>query len=111
MKKNNKLYLFSFFLILCSCSWQKEEIPYIRSFQPTYGNEQNNIILQNQTNRIIVNCQSTDDVSADSCARAFESKGYVRLADIPYKTANYDFLKTDTYPTRRWRGSEYTPRW
>jgi len=37
--------------------------------------------------------------------------GYVRLRDIPYKSANYDFLKTDTYPTRRWRDGETTPRW
>ena len=38
-------------------------------------------------------------------------KGYVRLREIPYKPADYDFLKTDTYPTRRWRGGELTPRW
>lgn len=35
----------------------------------------------------------------------------VRFEDIPYKTANYDFLKTGTYPTRRWRPGEITPRW
>lgn len=76
-----------------------------------YGNEQDTIVLQNLTSRVLATCQSTDDVSADVCARVFESKGYVRITNIPYKTADYDFLKTDTYPTRRWRGGEKTPRW
>lgn len=76
-----------------------------------YGNDQNTIVLQNLTSRNIATCKRTDDVSAETCAKVFESKGYVRLTDIPYKTANYDFLKTDSYPTRRWRGGEDTPRW
>ena len=43
--------------------------------------------------------------------RTAEKLGYVRLREIPYKPADYDLLKTDTYPTRRWRGGELTPRW
>lgn len=112
MSKNKTLWLFASFLILCSCSWwQTEEILPLKPARPVYGNEQDTIVLQNQTNRVIATCHSTEDVSADSCAQAFEAKGYVRIRDIPYKTADYDFLKTDTYPTRRWRGGEKTPRW
>ena len=41
----------------------------------------------------------------------FEKQGFVRLNELPYKTADYDFLKVDTYPTRRWRDAEITSRW
>ncbi len=73
--------------------------------------ENEEIGLQNLRDRTIVHCHSNGENSAEACARYFESKGYVRFRDIPYKTANYDFLKVDTYPTRRWRDSETTPRW
>lgn len=79
--------------------------------QIIYANDQNIIVLQDLTSRIVATCYTTADVTAETCARAFEAKGYVRLSEIPYKPANYDFLKTDTYPTRRWRGGELTPRW
>ncbi len=113
MSKNKTLWLFAALITLCSCaSWQnKEEFLPLAPARTVYGNEQNTITLQNLTSRVVATCYSTDDVSADTCARLFESKGYVRLTNIPYKTANYDFLKTDTYPTRRWRGGEKTPRW
>lgn len=112
MSKNRILCIFAVCAALCSCSWQKTEkmLPIIPA-RTVYGNEQDTIVLQNLTSRVIATCQSTDDVSADACARVFESKGYVRITNIPYKTADYDFLKTDTYPTRRWRGGEKTPRW
>ncbi len=79
------------------------EVPYV--------NDENHIGLQNLENRNIVHCYSNEEYSAEQCARYFEKFGYVRFRDIPYKTANYDFLKVDTYPTRRWRNSELTPRW
>ncbi len=72
---------------------------------------QEEIGLQNLRDRTIVRCYGNNENSAEDCARYFEQKGYVRFRDIPYKTANYDFLKVDTYPTRRWRDSETTPRW
>ncbi len=112
MSKNKTLWLFAAFLALCSCSWREtEEMLPLKPARIIYGNEQDTIVLQNLTSRVLATCQSTDDVSADACARVFESKGYVRITNIPYKTADYDFLKTDTYPTRRWRGGEKTPRW
>lgn len=67
--------------------------------------------LQNSRDRTVVHCYDSERASAEECAKYFEAKGYVRFRDIPYKTAGYDFLKVDTYPTRRWRNSEITPRW
>lgn len=76
-----------------------------------YANEETQINLQQPFTRVIVKCYSTKYEPAETCAKLFESKGYVRFEDIPYKTANYDFPKTGTYPTRRWRPGEITPRW
>ncbi len=67
--------------------------------------------LQNLRDRTVVRCYGNGENSAEECARYFEQKGYVRFKDIPSKSANYDFLKVDTYPTRRWRDSEVSPRW
>ena len=67
--------------------------------------------LQHPYDRTVVHCSSNKKYSAEDCAQYFETKGFVRFRNIPYKTAGYDFLKVDTYPTRRWRGSEKTPRW
>lgn len=67
--------------------------------------------LQHPFDRTVVHCSSNEKYSAEDCAQYFEAKGFIRFRDIPYKTAGYDFLKVDTYPTRRWRGSEKTPRW
>lgn len=71
----------------------------------------NNIGLQNLTTRELVYCYSNPKTSAEDCAKHYESKGFVRLRDIPSKTAKYDSLTVDTYPTRRWRNGEITPRW
>lgn len=79
--------------------------------QASLPDGQEEIGLQNLRDRTIVRCYGNNENSAEDCARYFEQKGYVRFRDIPYKTANYDFLKVDTYPTRRWRDSEATPRW
>ncbi len=95
-----------------ACSWQKaEDMVNLRPKRTVYGNDQQHIILQQPTNRSIVTCYRSEDVSAETCAKIFESKGYVRLRNIPYNTADYDFLKTDTYPSRRWRSNENSPRW
>lgn len=102
---------FLFCLILCSCTWQENSILPSLYSKKTYGNDQKQIILQHPTSRIVATCYNSDAVSTEECAQIFEKKGYVRLRDIPSKTANYDFLKTDTYPTRRWRDNEITPRW
>ena len=73
---------------------------------------ENDIVgLQNPQDRTIVYCYSGNNSSAEQCAKHFENKGYVRIRDLPKKTANYDFLTVDTYPTRRWRSGELTPRW
>ena len=77
----------------------------------TYVNDKCSIGLQNLNTREVVYCRKTIFVSAEECAARYEAKGYTRFRDIPYKTANYDFLKVDNYPTRRWRDSEVTPRW
>jgi len=69
------------------------------------------VALQNLSNRILVYCYPSDDYSAGQCAEKFESQGFVRLKNIPKFTADNDFLKGDTYPTRRWRKDEKFPRW
>lgn len=98
------------FLSACCCNDIKD-IDILRPKRTVYGNDQPYIILQQPISRVLATCYRTEDVSAEACAKIFESKGYVRVNNIPYKTADYDFLKTDTYPTRRWRGGEDTPRW
>lgn len=111
MRKNKMIIILSLFFMLASCCRATENFLNIKPARTVYGNEQDTIVLQNPTSRVIATCYSTADVSAYTCARLFESKDYVRVTNIPYKTANYDKLRTDTYPTRRWRGNERTPRW
>lgn len=67
--------------------------------------------LQDPHTRTVVYCYGNSNNSAEDCASYYESQGYVRMRDIPSKTANYDFLTVDTFPTRRWRSGELTPRW
>ena len=69
------------------------------------------IYLQEPFTRVIARCYASAEYAAESCAKSFEQKGFVRIKNIPYKTARYDFLTKDTYPTRRWRENERTPRW
>ncbi len=76
-----------------------------------YPNDSCAIALQNQETRAVAYCYSNPETSAESCAQYFEKQGFVRLNELPYKTADYDFLKVDTYPTRRWRDAEITSRW
>ncbi len=67
--------------------------------------------LQNIYTKDRIYCYNSKHYSADECASYYESKGYTRITNLPYKTAKYDFLTVDTYPTRRWRSNELTPRW
>lgn len=76
-----------------------------------FANDEDLISLQNLESRVVVHCKTTPTELAETCARAFEKQGFTRFREIPYKTADYDFLKKDTYPTRRWREGEATPRW
>lgn len=67
--------------------------------------------LQDLRTRTIVYCYNNPQHSAEDCATYYESQGYTRVKDIPSKIAKYDSLTVDTYPTRRWRNGELTPRW
>ncbi len=111
MSKKSLIILLSSISILSACSLfsgkEKEQLPQ----HPIYANEENTISLINQTTKVIVRCYSNFFEPAETCARFFEEKNYTRFREIPYKTANYDFLKSGSYPTRRWRNGERTPRW
>ena len=67
--------------------------------------------LQNQNSRAIVYCYDNPKHSAEECATYYETIGFTKIKDLPTKSARYDFLTVDTFPTRRWRNGEITPRW
>ena len=67
--------------------------------------------LQNLYSRTIVYCYDGNKYSAEQCASFYETQGYTRFRNIPSRSAKYDFLTVDTFPTRRWRNGEYSPRW
>ncbi|MBR2922717.1 MAG: hypothetical protein IKC10_05295 [Alphaproteobacteria bacterium] len=67
--------------------------------------------LQNLRSRTVVYCYDNEQTTAEQCASYYETQGYTRFRDIPSRTAKYDFLTVDTYPTRRWRNGELSPRW
>lgn len=68
------------------------------------------VILQNQNTGVLAYCRGTEQ-EIEICVSRLENSCYVRLEDIPSFAAKYDYLKTGTYPTRRWREGEYSPRW
>lgn len=95
------------FLTACSGSKQKQtDTIYLQASQAP-----NMIILQEIKSGDLVCCRDTEYSTAEECARALEKECFVRVKDLPYRTAKYDFLTTDTYPTRRWRENEEAPRW
>lgn len=98
-----KLLIFFIPIILSSCSSSNT--------REYYANEENTITLQEPKTRVLVKCYPNEYQPAEFCAHLFEEKGYVRLKDIPRQPAKYDFLKRNTYPTRRWRDGETTARW
>lgn len=67
--------------------------------------------LKNFRSQTIVYCYDSDNTTAEQCATYYEKQGYTRFSDIPSRSAKYDFLTVDTYPTRRWRNGELSPRW
>lgn len=75
------------------------------------ANEQKRIGLQNTSSREIVYCYDNSSSSAEECATYFEGQGFIKMKLIPSKPAKFDFLTVDTFPTRRWRDNELTPRW
>lgn len=119
MFKGSKYLLLAALLSLSACAncdlcdWKEKPKPKIIDCPKpcAFINDDSLITLQNLNNRVVIRCYDNGGISAETCAKYFEKKGYVRLRDIPYKTADFDFLKTDTYPTRRWRDNELTSRW
>ncbi len=108
MKNLKRICLAGCFLLAgCFGARETEETPtyYILPY------EEEMIVLQNLKTRVLVYCYSSADITAAECAARFEKQGFVRLKDIPSLPAEYDFLKNDTYPTRRWRKDEKIPRW
>ncbi len=112
---HNKTAIFSLLagcLLATGCSLAPEKpMPEGALPRPYVANEEPFISLQNLKTRVIIRCYNSVYESAETCAQIYESEGYVRLRDIPYKIAKYDRLQVDTYPTRRWRPGERTPRW
>lgn len=100
-------------LALAACSSTSEEDNYTGVIQlgTTPQNLQSVILLQHPTSGKLACCRDTAEVTAEECARALEEECFVRVQDLPYRPAKYDFLTTDTYPTRRWRENEKAPRW
>lgn len=107
MKKLNFSWLLLPLIMLSGCVNYENETPVYRILP--YQDDM--IGLQNLETRIIVYCYNSATITTEQCAREFENRGYVRLTDIPRLPAEYDYLKSDTYPTRRWRRDEKIPRW
>lgn len=107
MKKMNKLWLLVPLFSLFGCYSADNEIP---AFEVVPYKE-DMIVLQNLKTRVLAYCYSSPSYTAEYCAKEFEGKGFVRLTDVPRLPAEYDALKADTYPTRRWRKDNKIPRW
>ncbi len=71
----------------------------------------NFITLQHPLHRTVITCYKTMFMSAEYCAANHEAKGYVRLLDKTKMPAKYDLINNSTYPSRRWREEENSPRW
>ncbi|MCQ2915110.1 MAG: hypothetical protein MJ247_07970 [Alphaproteobacteria bacterium] len=69
------------------------------------------IVLQHTITREIVYCDGTDVNKMDICATDFERDGFVRLTDKPNFRAKDDLPRPGSYPTRRFRDNQNTPRW
>ena len=69
------------------------------------------ILLIHPMTRTQILCYDLPGESAVQCAENFRAAGYVLVTDVPQVTAKYDFLRNNTYPTRRWRNGETVPRW
>lgn len=109
--KKSQLIIIATLGFLSACSWQEVAAPPPCSAKKTCPSQETEIFLQHPYTRVVARCYADTDYATDACAKEFERQGYVRFRNIPYKVARYDFLKEDTYPTRRWRKGERTPRW
>lgn len=98
-------------LALAACVSSEEQVPEVIRLGTRPQNRQPVILLQHTTTGDLACCRDTGEVTAEECAQALEKECYVRVQDLPYRPAEYDFLKRDTYPTRRWRENEKAPRW
>ena len=107
MKKLNKLWLLMPLLVIAGCS----VFSYTKPTYQVLPYQENMIGLQNLNTRVLVYCYNSEHYTAEQCADEFENRGFVRLTNIPRFTAEHDYLKSDTYPTRRWRKDEKAPRW
>lgn len=89
-------------LALCACSSTSADDESAKVI--LLGNEPQNvqpvILLQHQTTGKLACCRDTGEVTAEDCARVLEAHCFVRVQDLPYRPAKYDFLTTDTYPPR-----------
>ena len=101
------------------CS-EEAMLPYQPCMQPmpTYYSDisatetQEGILLQHPVTRTQVLCYDLPSEDAVTCAQNFMASGYVLITDIPQVSANYDVIRPNSYPTRKWRnGGEYVPRW
>lgn len=68
------------------------------------------VVFEDLNSGVLAYCRGTEQ-EIKACVARLENTCYIRLEDIPRFAAKYDFLKTGTYPTRRWREGEYFPRW
>lgn len=109
----NKTTIFTLLLavLIAGCShFVKPQQPAIPA-KVSLANDGKDIYLQDLKTRMIVVCHESLYETAETCAQYFEQANYVRLKNIPVKVAKYDRLTKDTFPTRRWRDGERTPRW
>ncbi|MBR1840719.1 MAG: hypothetical protein IJ778_01140 [Alphaproteobacteria bacterium] len=72
--------------------------------------QSNQVILENLNTRVLAYCRGSDE-EIEMCVNRLKESCYVKLQDIPKRPAKYDILQRGTYPTRRWRNGETTPRW
>ncbi len=91
--------------------------PCIQPIPTYYGNmseieKAEGIVLIHPITRTKIVCFDIANKDAISCAKHFQSTGYVLITDLPQFSGNYDTIRTNSYPTRRWRdGGEIYPRW
>ena len=83
-------------LALCACSSTSADDESAKVI--LLGNEPQNvqpvILLQHQTTGKLACCRDTGEVTAEDCARVLEAHCFVRVQDLPYRPAKYDFLTT-----------------
>ena len=115
MKLKSAILLFITMVCAVGCSTnyfdECENDVEVITLATTPANVQTVIFLVNQNTGETACCRDTATSTAEECAFALEKECFKRVEDIPYGTASYDVLKSGTYPTRRWRNGEQTPRW